>query len=697
MTHNLYVTGNRAGTGKSLITFGLMQVLSSHYASNGYFKTIAIAREKQVDAYVDLAKQLFKLKPDTQSLYGIDLETLEQDLITHEASDYLDTILTRFKAIESDYEVVVCEGSDFKSQLLANEFELNITMANTLGCQMVVVIRAGKTLTATLQEVACTLQPLQKHKADVLGIIVNRAPAEQEHQIREALQTTYQQYALVDVVPDNEAIANPTVAEAVSEIAGEILYGQGEAGRLVCDFTIAARPVQSFLKTRQQRDKMLVITPSDRDDIIMGCLLADQSTRFAKIAGLLLTSYDGLSEASREIIEGLPSTFAIATTPLNSYKATESLIQASYHLWRADNDRVLDFMDYVVHYINEKALVAAITQEHQIKLTPQMFIYQLLEQARQNKRHIVLPEGSDIRILKAADYLLRRDVVDLTILGDAKAIELMAHQAQLDLSRAQIITPKTDKDYQAYAQRYYELRQHRQVNLDIALDRLQKGNYFGTMMVYEGRADGMVCGAMHTTGETVLPALEIIKTTPSCHRVSSIFLMCLPDRVVVYGDCAINPQPDVQTLAEIAILAADNAKRFGVEPRIAMLSYSSGNSGSGESVERVRQATHLVQSLRPDLLIEGPLQYDAAVDVNVAQKKMPDSKVAGQASVLIFPDLNTGNNTYKAVQRETGAIAIGPVLQGLKKPVNDLSRGCSVTDIINTVVITTVQAQYTTD
>jgi len=693
MTRNLYITGNRAGTGKSLVTFGLMQVLKTHYDAIGYFKTIAITHKNQIDAYVDLAKKLFGLKPDVQALYGITLEMLEQDQITHGANEYLDTILTRCKALESNYEVMLCDGSDFESQLLVNEFELNITMANTLGCQIVVVIRADTKMAVTLKEISSIVQTLQQYKADILGIIVNRAPAEQERQIRDMLQADYQQYSLLDVIPDNEAIANPTVAEVVSEVDGEFLYGHPEAGRLVCDYTIAARPVQSFLKTRQQRDKMLVITPSDRDDIIMGCLLADQSTRFPKIAGLLMTNYDGLSEASREIIEGLPNTFAIAKTTLNSYQAAQRLIQASYPLWRANNQRVLRFIDYVTHYIDEKTLLIAIVKHHQIKITPQMFIYQLVEQARQNKRHIVLPEGGDVRILKAADYLLRRDVVDLTILGNVKEIHLMAQQEQLDLSRAHIAAPKVDKCYQDYAQHYYELRKHRQVNLDIALDRLQNGNYFGTMMVYEGRADGMVCGAMHTTGETVLPALEIIKTMPSCHRVSSIFLMCLPDRVVVYGDCAINPQPDAQTLAEIAILAADNAKRFGVEPRIAMLSYSSGSSGSGESVKRVREATHLVQSRRPDLLAEGPLQYDAAVDRSVAQKKMPDSKVAGRASVLIFPDLNTGNNTYKAVQRETGAIAIGPVLQGLKKPVNDLSRGCSVTDIINTVVITAIQAQ----
>jgi phosphate acetyltransferase len=227
----------------------------------------------------------------------------------------------------------------------------------------------------------------------------------------------------------------------------------------------------------------------------------------------------------------------------------------------------------------------------------------------------------------------------------------------------------------------------------MAKDLMEDVSYFGTMMVYKGHADGMVSGAAHTTQHTILPALQFIKTKPNCSVVSSVFFMCLEDRVSVFGDCAINPNPTAEQLAEIAISSADSSLAFGIEPKIAMLSYSSGSSGKGDEVDKVRAATEIVKQKRPDLKIEGPIQYDAAVDMEVGQSKMPNSEVAGQASVLIFPDLNTGNNTYKAVQRETGALAIGPMLQGLNKPVNDLSRGCTVDDIINTVVITAIQAQ----
>ena len=227
----------------------------------------------------------------------------------------------------------------------------------------------------------------------------------------------------------------------------------------------------------------------------------------------------------------------------------------------------------------------------------------------------------------------------------------------------------------------------------MAYDLMTDVSYFGTMMVYKGHADGMVSGAVHTTLHTIRPALQFIKTKPGVSIVSSIFFMCLPDRVSVFGDCAVNPNPTAGQLAEIAISSADSSRRFGIEPLVALLSYSSGTSGEGAEVDKVRQATALVRQKRPDLKVEGPIQYDAAVDPVVGRQKLPDSEVAGQASVLIFPDLNTGNNTYKAVQRETGALAIGPMLQGLNKPVNDLSRGCTVEDIFNTVVITAIQAQ----
>jgi phosphate acetyltransferase len=328
-------------------------------------------------------------------------------------------------------------------------------------------------------------------------------------------------------------------------------------------------------------------------------------------------------------------------------------------------------------------------------MTPKMFQYNMVKRAKKHRKHIVLPEGNDDRIIIAASRLLSMDVVDITIIGDKKQIENKVAELGLafDFSKVIIISPRQDPHYDDYVNTYYELRKAKKMTVEVARDLMEDGSYFGTMMVYKGHADGMVSGAAHTTQHTILPALQFIKTKPNCSIVSSVFFMCLEDRVSIFGDCAINPNPTAEQLAEIAISSAESSLAFGIEPKIAMLSYSSGSSGKGDEVDKVRAATEIVRQKRPDLKIEGPIQYDAAVDPSVGQSKMPNSEVAGHASVLVFPDLNTGNNTYKAVQRETGALAIGPMLQGLNKPVNDLSRGCTVDDIINTVVITAIQAQ----
>jgi phosphate acetyltransferase len=322
-----------------------------------------------------------------------------------------------------------------------------------------------------------------------------------------------------------------------------------------------------------------------------------------------------------------------------------------------------------------------------------MFEYELLSRARENKKHIVLPEGTDDRILRAASTLLQRQVADITILGDEATIRARATELGLNIADATVLDTHSGEMFEEFAAEYARLRAHKGVTVERAREIVSSVSYFGTMMVQLGYADGMVSGAAHTTAHTIRPAFEVIKTTPDTSVVSSVFMMCLEDRVLVYGDCAVNPDPTAEQLADIAISSAETATQFGVAPRIAMLSYSTGDSGAGADVDKVRQATEIVRTRRPDLEVEGPIQYDAAVDASVAASKLPDSAVAGRATVFVFPDLNTGNNTYKAVQRSAGAVAVGPILQGLRKPVNDLSRGALVQDIVNTVAITAIQAQ----
>jgi phosphate acetyltransferase len=441
-------------------------------------------------------------------------------------------------------------------------------------------------------------------------------------------------------------------------------------------------------------DGCLIITPGDRADIILACLAADASTSCPRVAGLLLTGGLRPAPSLQRVISGLERTkLSILSVPTDTFDTVLDVNRIQATIMPSDERKIATALGAFESNVDVDDLRARISGSQSGRITPLMFEYQLIRRAKADRRRIVLPEGGDERILRAAEILTLRSVVDLTLLGNPERIRRRVTDLGLKLEGIEIIDPSVSPDRERYARIYYELRKNKGISEEMANDALVDVSYFGTLMVYCGDADGMVSGANHTTQHTIRPAFETIRTAPGTNLVSSVFLMCMPDRVLVYGDCAINPNPNAEQLAEIAISSSATASAFGIEPLIAMLSYSTGTSGKGEDVERVREAVRIVRERRPDLKIEGPIQYDAAVDEDVAATKMPGSAVAGHATVFIFPDLNTGNNTYKAVQRSSGAVAIGPILQGLKKPVNDLSRGCTVTDIVNTVAITAIQAQ----
>jgi phosphate acetyltransferase len=383
----------------------------------------------------------------------------------------------------------------------------------------------------------------------------------------------------------------------------------------------------------------------------------------------------------------------IVATGLGTFETASAVASARGRVTVNSQRKIDTAIDLMDRYVDIEDLLDRLSIPIPTVTTPQMFEYQLLERARSERKRIVLPEGEDDRILKAAGRLLHRGVADLTILGDEADIRARAAELGVDLAGAVVLNPRTSELCDQFAEQYAELRKKRGITVEQARETIHDVSYFGTMLVHNGLVDGMVSGAAHTTAHTVRPAFEIIKTMPEVSTVSSIFLMCLADKVLAFGDCAIVPDPTAEQLADIAISSSRTAAQFGIEPRVAMLSYSTGSSGTGADVDKVRAATELVRQRDPELLVEGPIQYDAAVEPSVAATKMPDSPVAGRATVLIFPDLNTGNNTYKAVQRSANAVAIGPVLQGLNKPVNDLSRGALVSDIVNTVAITAIQAQ----
>ncbi|MGP3968688.1 phosphate acetyltransferase [Streptomyces sp. 6N223] len=501
---------------------------------------------------------------------------------------------------------------------------------------------------------------------------------------------------LAFVVPEDAALSAPTVAQMVEALGAEALLGDGAGlARDIRGFVFGGAMLPTFLTALT--DGCLVITPGDREDLVVGALAA-HSAGAPPIAGLLLTLGQRPGPETMALAARLAPGTPVLSVAGDSFSTATALSGLEGRLTAATPRKAEIALGLFERHVDTAALTRRLSVARGDRVTPMMFEHALIARARAGRRHVVLPEGTEERVLRAAEVLLRRDVCGLTLLGEEDAVRKRAADLGLDLGLdrpggVRIVDPQTSPLRETFAERYAALRAHRGVTHELAYDVVADVSYFGTLMVEGGLADGMVSGAAHSTAATIRPAFEVIRTRPGASIVSSVFFMCLADRVLVYGDCAVNPDPNAEQLADIAVQSAATAARFGVEPRVAMLSYSTGTSGSGADVDKVREATELVRRLRPDLMVEGPIQYDAAVEPSVAATKLPCSQVAGRASVLVFPDLNTGNNTYKAVQRSAGAVAVGPVLQGLRKPVNDLSRGALVQDIVNTVAITAIQAQ----
>jgi phosphate acetyltransferase len=597
-------------------------------------------------------------------------------------------VFEAYKRLEPRFEVIVCEGTDFAGVLPALDFDLNANLANQLGAPVLVVIR-GSSVPGIASAVRVARASLAARACTLFGVIVNRVPGPLLGDMR-AHSVTYDPGEPLYVLSESPSLGHPTVAQVASELGAEVLAG-GDGGlqREVAEVRVAAMSVEHFIDDLVEGT--LVIVPGDRADIMLASLAASLLTSVPAVAGVVLTGGYPPADPIAKLLREAP--FPVLSVKQRTYPIATAVHAISPRITVDDEPQIATAIGVFEAGVDPRELVERIALPRPATKTPMMFQYDLLERAKSRRRHLVLPEGEDDRVLRAADILLRRGVVRLTILGSPDEVRARASTLGLALDGGEIVDPMTSPLRDEFAALYHEMRKHKGVTPELALDVVSEPSYFGTMMVHSGRADGMVSGAAHTTADTIRPAFEIIRSRPGVSVVSSVFFMCMADRVLVYGDCAVNPTPDSQQLADIAISSADTAASFGVEPRIAMLSYSTGESGRGPQVTAVREATGLVRERRPDLSIEGPIQYDAAVDAHVAQLKLPDSEVAGQATVFIFPDLDTGNIAYKAVQRSAGALAIGPVLQGLRKPINDLSRGCTVPDIVNTVAITAIQAQ----
>lgn len=695
MTKTIFIASAEPYSGKSLIALGLVNMLLSKAQKIGYFKPIIdFEPQEKKDSHIETILSHFKLPIAYADTYAYTRPEALRLMEAGNQGEIIDTVIHKFKQLEESYDFTVVEGSDFLGPGTAFEFDANLSIAKNLGIPVMLVISGESKSTAQIvSSVLTVLRSFEAQQVQVLAVVANRIQPEQLSDVRELLCSQLPAGVILAVIPEDKNLLHPTMREIYENLGGKLLLGEAELGNQVDNYVIGAMQVPNFLNFL--KENVLIVTPGDRGDIIIAALQANLSASYPRVAGIVLTAGSEPEAPVLRLIEGLQTVVPILAVPTGTFETTNRVGAIKSRISPDNTGKIQLAISTFGRYVDVRALEEKMASFRPEGITPHMFQYRLLQWAKRQRRHIVLPEGNDDRILRAAAHLLHEDIVDLTILGNPNEIAASVKRLGLNLplGHLQIVDPAQATHYADYVETFYELRKAKGVTLDTARDLLRDVSYFGSMMVYKGHADGMVSGAAHTTQHTIRPALQFIKTKPGVSVVSSVFFMCLPDRVAVFGDCAVNPNPTAGQLAEIAISSAESSQRFGIEPRIAMLSYSSGTSGEGADVDKVRQATELVRQQRPDLKVEGPIQYDAAVDPIIGQQKLPGSEVAGQASVLIFPDLNTGNNTYKAVQRETGALAIGPVLQGLNKPVNDLSRGCTVDDVFNTVIITAIQSQ----
>jgi phosphate acetyltransferase len=701
----LYLSSAEIQSGKSALAVGLLAELCARGGRVGVFRPVVL--DTAEDRLLELLHPMSTSPLTTQDAVGVTYDDVHQ---RHDAA--IATAVERFHAYAAEHDTVLVVGSDFTGVPAPTEFSVNAAIAAHLGSPMVLVVPCfDRSVEESVTAAQVIVHEARSRHADVAAVIANRVPAGAGEavsagiveRLRAETTLTGKRRGRVSgpvpvfAVPHDELLNAPTVRDLMQGVDGQLLLGDERLlDREVTGLVVAGMTMPHVLD--RLTEGCALVCAGDREEVLLASLLAHRASTFPSLSGIVLNGGFLPSEQVHRLIEGVGVELPIVTCATGTMATAAAVSRVQARIGPGSTRKIERARALVHQHVGMDVVLPPDGQQLPAPpggrvVTPLMFEHELTARARAADAHIVLPEGSEDRILQAADTLLARRVARISLLGDEASIRERAAALGLHLDAAAVVDPQTSQWRKEFAEVYAELRAHKGVTLDHAYDVVADPAYFGTMMVRTGRADGMVSGSITTTAHTIRPALEVIRTAPGVSVVSSVFFMALSDRVLVYGDCAVNPDPTAEQLADIAISSAGTAQKFGVDPRVAMLSYSTGGSGSGADVEKVREATAIVRERRPDLLVEGPLQYDAAVDPGVAATKMKGSPVAGSASVLVFPDLNTGNNTYKAVQRSAGAVAIGPVLQGLNAPVNDLSRGATVRDIINTVAITGIQAK----
>lgn len=699
MARSLFICGTDQQAGSSVVTLGLAGWY--HDVSRlAFFKPVG---NGAADQDVAVMKQAFNLPDDPAEMCPVTVEEAREMFSQGKEAQLLDRISASFKKIAADREFVILEGINNQKALNVFDMAINELIAAHLNVPVLLVARGGSDKVTDVDQLVASLRTakreMEQQDVEVLGVVINRLMDQDFEQLCEEITEALNlaELPVYGMLPALTYLGFPKMDQVADELDAEVLTGRDALDTVVTKTVVAAMEPRNFLQ-HLDTDKTLVVVPGDRESILLAVAAVQKAPNRRTLSGVVLT---GGIETAPEILKlirdlDLPR-FPVIRVSCDTFQTATRINSIEARIRPQDRDKIDTAISAVGRYLEHEQLWERLQMPRPRKRAgSRHFLEELIERARASNRRIVLPEGTEPRTITAVGKMLEMQLCPLTLLGPEREVRsALEAEGVRPTDALEIIDPTASDRLDLYVDTVVELRKGKKGGMTPEVARqwlLETEIHFGTLMVKLGDADGLVAGAIHSTGDTIRPAFQIIKVKPDVGIASSVFFMALADRVLVYGDCAVVPDPNADELAAIAFSSAATARAFGLDPRVAMLSYSTGRSGAGSSVDKVTQATHMVRERNPDFPVDGPLQYDAAIDPDVGKLKQPDSPVAGQANVFIFPDLDAGNIAYKAVQRSAGALAVGPVMQGLNKPVNDLSRGCKVDDIVYTVAVTAIQA-----
>ncbi|MFH1709082.1 MAG: phosphate acetyltransferase [Planctomycetota bacterium] len=700
MSETIFIAASEPASGKTMLSIGLVASLKTMVNAVGYVKVIGLRRGEggvAGDKDVQVIRGILQNTDDPGDMCPTMLQDVRGSILEGKKDDVIRKIVKSFKSVAVGKDVVVVEGTDHMEMLANMELNINADVAKAVRAKVLLVVKGGtRSGEDILSEIETACASYVEKGCQILGAVINDVPADACDKVGRSLRGRLAKcdLALLGVIPRSDILPHPRMKDLVTLLKAEVIHGKEGLDALGRGYIVGAMQAANALK--YFKDDGVIITAGDRDDLILAVVAAQLAPGFPRTAGIILTGGIKPAAVIRKLVEGVGGfTVPILAVDMDTYSAVDTIENMVVNIEPGDQQKIEEAAGLVQKALDVKEIFAQSRITIIKRRTPEEFLENLEIQAAKADKHIVFPEGGEPRIIRAAAEIAARKMARITIMGNPEEVQLKARQLNVDLGKVAIVDPmQNTKRSREFVEILFEKRKHKGLSMTMAEDLVRDAIYFGTMMVETGEADGLVSGSTHSTANTIRPALQIIKTAPGVNTVSSVFFMLKESKVFLYADCAIVEDPTAAQLGDIAISSILTARTFDMTPYVAMLSFSTGDSGKGPMVEKVKEAVRLAKAGATDAVIEGPMQYDAAFAPEVAKVKYPQSKVAGKANVFIFPDLNSGNIAYKAVQREAGAIALGPILQGLRKPVNDLSRGCTVEDIIYVTAITAIQASF---